>query len=404
MGIKQFDAIKDYQEQLFTALATEDKEAQKEAWDNFTTGLQNDLEASNKDYLETLNEGIVDEKILVDRGLQRQLTSKERKWFNEAVEKQTIEGLDERFPETIVEDIYKDLTEEHPIISKVDTRTTNATIKYIYGVPKKQKAFWGRIPDDIRQILIGAFKELDLSVSKLSGFIAVPKGYYKLGPNWLANYVMTFLREVMSATLEEAIINGTGDLQPIGMMRKLSGAVDSVYPEKQKQKVTDFTPKTLAGIRAMLAQEKVDNGEVEVLVNPKTYWEKLYPSLAFQTQNGAWITTQLPTGEKISTSQAVPEDTLILGVMKNYLLAMASNIEITSHPDTLAIEDMDLHIAKLFANGVAKDPNAFVVIDVAGVDGAKAIATDPEAEVKKQDTINSKKKTTKPASGGTAES
>lgn len=392
MSLKNFDFQEDgmmaARESLFEALRTSDEERQKVAFGEFLTALEENVSGQTKAYMEGVQAGFNDEAILAERGLRRALTTEERAFFAEAVQKQKVDGLDKRFPETIVEDIYRNLVQEHPIISLIDVQHGTVNTKFVYGDSTKKRAFWGGLPKDIEQILLDGFHELDISVAKLSGFIAIPKSYYALGPSWLANYVITFLKEVMSATLEEAIVNGDGDKKPLGMARKLSGDTGGKYPVKEKVVLSDFTPKALAGIRGSLAKAKTDNGEVVVLVNPTTYWAKVYPRLAFQTQNGQWITTTLPTGERIITTHAMPEDTLVFGMMKNYLLVVADDLEIQSYKETLAIQDMDLHIAKLFAKGIAKNENAFFVADIAGIEGATLATLEPAASIAKEDTIN----------------
>ena len=54
-----------------------------------------------------------------------------------------------------------------------------------------------------------------------------------LGPIWLDRYVREILAESMAIALEEAIVNGTGKDQPIGMMKDLKAAVtNGVYSDK----------------------------------------------------------------------------------------------------------------------------------------------------------------------------
>lgn len=392
MSLKNLDlqtpSMAEAREKLFAALRTDDAEEQKEAMNTFMIGLEASVNDQVKGYIAQHQDAMYDEAVLAERGLRRKLTSTERKFFAEAVEKQKIGGLDERFPETIIEDIYHNLTQEHPIISLVDVQEGTVKTKFVYGDSTKKRAFWGNIPSDIKQILLDAFNELDISASKLSGFIAIPKGYYELGPSWLANYVIVFLQEVMAASLEEAIVNGDGKGQPLGMMRKLSGDTGGVYPEKTPIVLADLKPKSLASIRAALAKAKTDNGVVSVLVNSTDYWSKLFPNLAYQTQAGVWVTTQLPTGDQIITSHAVPDNRMIFGVLSNYLLVTASSVEITEYKETLAIEDMDLHIAKFFGKGIAKNENAFFVADISTMEGATIPNLDATAVVKSEDTIN----------------
>lgn len=376
-------------QKMYDALGSDNDAEIKEAFEGFSASLAKEVASQTKTDLEGQFASSTEEAIMASRGTRKALTPNEKKFFAEAVEKQTVEGLDNAFPTTVIEDVMKDLTTEHPILAAIDTRYTTAAIKYIYGDPAQQTAYWDVIPADIRQILIGTFKEIDMTVSKLSGFIALPKGYFQLGPAWLANYVTTFLREVMEASLEKAVVNGDGKLKPIGMMRKLSGAVDGVYPAKDEVAITDLTPQSIAGPRALLAQEKMLNGQLSLVVNPVTNATKIAPNLFFQnTETGTWAQIGLPFAINVVESYAVPEGKAILGNLKNYLLAVAGNLNISTHPDTLAIEDMDLYIAKLFAAGVAKNPNAFVVLDVSGIDGVTVPTPEEPANLEKQDAIN----------------
>lgn len=374
---------------FFAVLGEQDESKLENATKEFSEGIADFMQAEAKSVTTELYSAMQDNQIMVNRGARRAITSAEMKFFNEAVEKQKIDGLDHVLPTTIIETIMTDLAKEHPILSAIDTRYTEGVIKYIYGDPAEETAYWSEIPADIRQILIGAFKTLDLSVSKLSGFIALPKGYFQLGPTWLANYVTTFLREVMQATLETAVVNGDGKLKPIGMMRKLSGAVDGVYPEKTAVAINDLSPLSLAGPRALLAQEKMLNGRIDFIVNPATNEAVVNPNLFFQnTVDGSWKQLPLPNSENVITSYAVPEGKAILGNAKNYILAVAGNLEITKYTETLAIEDMDLYVAKMFATGVAKNANAFVVLDLSGIDGVTVPTADDAPTVTKQDTFS----------------
>lgn len=393
MAIKLGDKVKSNLENasqaMYAALNSDDEKQQQEAFNNYSIALAESMKSEVQNEVFRFETGRMDENIMAKRANRFQLTSDEKKFFAEAVEKQTVEGLDEVFPKTIIETIMEDLSQEHPLLSEIDTRYTEAAIKYIYADHAEATAFWDVIPADIRQILIGSFKSLDIAVAKLSGFIALPKGYFQLGPNWLAQYVITFLREVMAATLEVAVVNGDGKVKPIGMMRRLSGSTDGVYPEKTPVEINELTPMSLGGPRALLAQEKMLNGQISFVANPVTLETKINPNLFFQNEtDGSWRKLPLPNGEKIVPSYAVPEGRAIIGNLKNYLLAVAGDVEIKKYEETLAIEDMDLFIAKMFSNGLAKNPNAFVVLDVSGIQGVTVPDADGKADVVKQDTIN----------------
>lgn len=380
-GIKNLDekktiTLEDARQGLFNALRQDDPKEQEEAFNNFTAALQSDIMNEARYTMRQIEEGKADEKILEARGTITPLTSTEKKYFNAVIERGGFENVDELFPTTIIQDVFSKIKTEHPILSKIDSKYVGAMLEYIFAKPNTAKAFWGPICEDIKQMILAGFEHVDLGSSRLSGFVAVCKGMLELGPNWLARYVIELMYEIMAVELEEAVINGDGNNKPIGMMRKLSRAVDSVYPEKSPITLSDLSAKSLAGIRAALAKAKLDDAGTVLIVNPVSYWSKIFPNTVFQTDNGTWVSDRLATGEEILKSYAVPEDKLIIGNPSNYFLGISGDVRIDEYDQTLAIEDMQLYIAKFFGYGIPKDPNAFFVADIATVEGA----TIPELE------------------------
>lgn len=371
--MKNLDNIKnleDARKELFEAMMSEDAEKQEVAFTNFTEALQEDIMNKANEKIKNIGNEYNDKQILINRGIMKPLTSTEMKFFNEVVERKGFEGVKSAFPVTIIQDVFKKLKTEHPLLSKIDMVDTTGLAKYIFAKPNKATGFWGPICEDIKQMIIAAFEEVDLDSSRLSGFVAVCKGMIELGPEWLAEYIITLIYEIMSTSLEIAVVAGDGKNKPIGMIKKLSGAVDSVYPDKDKVTLSELDYNSLVGIRAALAKAHLDGAGVSVLVNPVSYWSKLFTALVLRTPEGEFVRDRLSTGEEIIESYAVPEDTLVIGNPANYFLGVSGDVRIDKYTETLAIEDMDLYIAKFYGFGVAKDPNAFFVADIAGVKGA----------------------------------
>ena len=366
---------------FFDALRDGSEEDQIKALEGVINMIQEDIMSKANEQMELIGAEYTDDRILAERGIMKPLTTAEKKYFNAVIERGGFDGVEELFPTTIVQDVFRDLRQSHPILSRVDAKNTTALAKFIFADPTQATAFWGPICEDIRQMIIEGFKVVKLESSRLSGFVVICKGMLELGPAWLAQYVTEVIREIMATSLELAIVDGTGENQPIGITKQLSGAVDSVYPDKPKVELDDFEPASLAGIRAALAQAKTDNGEVVILVNPLTYWAKVFPNLAFQANDGRWVLDVLPTGETIIQSHAVPEDTLIWGVLKNYFLGISGEVRIDRYDQTLAIEDLELFIAKFYGYGIAKNRNAFFVADVTSVAGATIPSLEEEAVV-----------------------
>lgn len=368
--------------ELFNALKSDDSEVQEKAFADFTDALQSEIIERANNTIQNVGTEISDNQILVNRGIMRPLTSTEKKYFNAVVERKGFDNVNEAFPKTIIQDVFKHLKTEHPLLSKIDMKDTTALATYIFAKPNKATAFWGPICEDIKQMILEGFNEVNLQSSRLSGFVAVCKGMLELGPNWLAEYVTTLIYEIMATSLELAVVAGTGKNQPIGMIKKLSGATDSVYPDKDKITLTELNADSLVGVRAALAKAKLDDAGVAVLVNPVTYWAKVFKSLVLRTPDGEFVKDRLSTGEEIIPSYAVPEDTLVIGNPANYFLGVSGETRLDRYDQTLAIEDMELYIAKFYGYGLAKDPNAFFVADIKGVKGA----TVPELEEFKEAT------------------
>jgi len=374
---KTFDESK---ANLMAALNSGDEKLQQEAFEGFLVSMRDNLANEVKTELGKLEVSARDEEILVARGTLPALTSEERKYFAAAVEKKGFDNIQEEvFPKTIMDQVFKDITEKHPLISEVNSINTQGIVKWIKSQSNKEaRGYWGQITDDIKQIILNGFESVEIDTRKLSGFVAVPKAYFDLGPAWLAKFVTMTIYEIFAVTLEEAIVNGDGKDKPIGMMMQLSGAVDGVYPEKPAKAVTDFDAKSMAGFRAALAEAKTDNGQISLVVHPETYWLKVFPLLNYRKPEGQYINDILPTGERIVKTYAVPKDKAILGNLKNYDIFYAGHTSLKRYDQTLAIEDMDLFIYRTFVMGMANDPNAFFVLDLSGVDGATKVELEEE--------------------------
>lgn len=366
-------------EQFLTSLREGDADQQKQAFAKLTE----EIEAGYRARIEAIEAKFgkeADEEILVKRGILQPITSEARKYYTAAIERGGFEGIGAAFPQDEFEFILNKIKTEHPLISRIDAKDTKGLAKFLFANEGAIKGYWGPICEDIKQLVLKGFKEVDVSAARLSGFIPVCKGMLLLGPVWLAQYVRDLMMEAMALSLEEAIINGTGKDQPIGMMHKLSGATDGVYPPKKAKALKSLEPKNMASIRAALAKARMDKDHVCLIVNPVTYWLKVFPSLAFRADSGDWVLDRLASGEEIIQSYAVPEDKIVVGDPQNYFLGVGGQTELNLYKETLAIEDMDLYIAKFYGYGLPKDPNAFFVIDASGIAGETIAESEAWAE------------------------
>lgn len=267
-----------------------------------------------------------------------------------------------------------------------------------------QEAAWGSLCAEIVKELTAGFKEVNTTLFKLSAFLPVCKAMLDLGPEWLDNYVRSVLYEALANGMEAGFVAGDGNGKPIGMNRQVGDGVTvtgGVYPEKEAIAITDLYPETVGALLARLAVDpkgktrKVQN--VLLVVNPVDYYRKLMPATTVATTDGGYRNDVLPYPMTMVQSPSLPEGKAILGLGKRYFAAAGTatkgKIEYSDHYHF--VEDERMYIVKAYANGMPKDANAFLVLDISGlkptllravlIDQAAVAAVDateePESEV-----------------------
>ena len=254
-------------------------------------------------------EGILselDKEIMSKRGFD--LTAEEREFYNEVIDGDGFEGTEKMLPATIFDRVFDNLRKNHPLLSKIDFKNTTAVTEWITRNSEAEAAWWGALTDDILKKLSAAFKKEDTDLYKLSAYMPVAKAMLDLGPAWLDRFVRELLYESIALALEMAIVDGTGDGEPIGMNRDLEGAVvEGVYPKKTAQSLADLEPITLGNkIMAPLTKEgERAVPEALILVNPLDYWERIFAKTTFLTADKSYVYGVLPIPAEIIQSVAV---------------------------------------------------------------------------------------------------
>lgn len=325
-----------------------------------------------------------DQRILSDRGV-RQLTSTEKHYYQALIEamksqnpKQAVENLDVVMPETIIDQVFVDLRTNHPLLSKIQFVSVTGLTRMMMNTNGYQKAAWGKLCAKIIEELTSGFKEVDVTLDKLSAFLPVCKAMLDLGPAWLDRYVREVLYEALANGLEDGIINGTGKDMPIGMMRQVGDNVTvqgGVYPEKIAVKVTKFDNIQLGKQAAILAindkgQSRVVSGLIMV-VNPSDYYSKVLPASQYPAPGGGYVSA-LPFPIEIIQSPAVPVNKAVFGMSRLYF--MGSGIEnggrILYSDEYRFLEDERVYLIKMYGHGFAVDNNCFIVFDISNLQPA----------------------------------
>lgn len=326
-----------------------------------------------------------DVAILNGRGV-RQLTSDETKYYQAVIEamkssnpKQALTDLDVVMPKTVIDRVFEDLKEQHPLLDEINFQNTSGLIEMYMNTDGVELASWGSLTATITKELASGFKKVNMSLKKLSAFLPVCKAMLDLGPAWLDQYARTILSEAIYNGLEKGIIAGTGKDEPIGMMKKVGDDVSvtgGAYPDKDAIKVTKLDAKTYGELIAKMAKtpkgktRTVDH--VIMVVNPVDYFQKVMPGTTIMTPTGTYTNNVLPYPTVLIQSTQVPEGKAVLGLGNKYFMGIgtAKSGKIEYSDEYHFLEDERVYLTKLYGHGEPLDNNAFLVLDISKLEPA----------------------------------
>lgn len=313
------------------------------------------------------NEQQWDATALAARGI-RPLTTEEKKFYNEAIEVQSFDGVSELVPPTVYNRVFEDLAIEHPLLSKVNFQTVGATTQWVVRKEGATTGFWGDVCEEIKEMIDHGFETIEQGLYKFSGFLVVCKAMFEIGPEWLDRYVRAFLTEIIATELENVIVNGTGNKQPIGMIRDLEGAVVAgVYPVKTPIELVDFSAQTI-GTQFLAPTTKGGTRRytgVTLIINPFDYAAKLFAYGAKRKDDGSWTFDNFGIpGLEVIQSPSVPLNRLIVGKPKDYFMGIVAKAKLESTDVLRMIEDQRLYLIRQLANGRPLDADSFTVFDI----------------------------------------
>ena len=368
------------QNRMAEAIKNDDTQAFAQTFDEFTNMLQEAVLAEAHGLVST-----IDNQILAGRGV-RVLTSAEREYYQKVIDamkspnpKQALSEFDAVLPKTVIDAVFEDIIEEHPLLSLIDFQNADALVQYLYSSMDGQfKAVWGKLCSSIAGEQIAKFKVLNFGQNKLSAFIPVCKAMLDLGPEWLDRYVRTILYEAIANGLEDGIINGRGThesigiYEPIGMIRNPDQIGRSGHEAKAAIPISDFSPETYGGLIAQLAMGPNNLyravSEVILICNPVDYYTKVAPASMYQQGDGTWV-NRFPFPTRVVQSAWVAPDTAVLGIARRYLAVLGTGRDgrIEYSDEYRFLEDERVYLIKLYGTGCPKDNTSFLYLDISGV-------------------------------------
>lgn len=364
---------------LSEALKNDDHEAAAKALQSMQESICGMIEAEFEQY-----NGITDIAVLQQRGL-RALTSEETAWYQKFIgavkdgAKQEITNLTAAMPITIIDRVIDDMKQAHPLLHELNIQNAAGAQKIIMnGIQMASKlGSWGPITSAITEQLAGEIKVVDVTVSKYTAYIPIPKDFvrfnFSFAPMWVDQYIRIMLSECVAFGLEKGAITGTGKNEPIGMDRDITSSTNNVHPQKTAKAISNFEEDYAAEVAEMVND---DNGntrmipQVLMIVNPKDYIKKIrrwQHTLVYGTGPVDVIDNTYPT--KVVQSVFVPENKAIVGIAMNYFMAInGGQSGIIEYDDSNQfLEDNRVYTTRVYGHGQPVDNMSFKVLDISKV-------------------------------------
>ena len=372
---------------LAAAMKSGDESKIQEAWNEFHNSVVEQVKADFAEVQESK-----DAAVLAQRGY-RQLTSKETAWYQKLIEalrssnpKQAFTAIigsdneDDLMPTTIIEDVYKHLRDEHPLLKAINFQYVGYITKWILNDHSAQNAVWGKITDEIIKEITSSFKVIDIDQNKLSAYAIVEMGMLDLGPTFLDGYVRAVLAEAIFAGLEEAIVAGTGVNMPIGLKKDIHEGVSysssTGYPDKEKIVVKSFAPAEYGALVARMAV--TENGrrrkfaKVGLIVNMVDYLTKVMPATTVLNAEAKYVNNLFPFPTTVYISNEVDDGEAILFLENEYFMGMggSKNGVIEYSDEYKFLEDQRVFKVKQYGAGSAYDNTSALYLDISGLNPA----------------------------------
>ena len=379
-NLKQKDAAIALQQAM-----TEGKEEDiQQAWVGFQQSIVDTVKADFAEYSMTQ-----DKTILSQRGY-RQLTNAEEKYYEKFIEASKSPNPKQAFielsslpegimPETIIEDVFKELVDEHPLLDKINFNYAKYMTKWVLNDHTLDTAVWGELNSEITKQITSAFKIVDITQNKLSAFAAIPLDMLDLGPTFLDAYIRAVLKDAILCGLEKAIVDGTGKNQPIGLTRDVSEDVSvsaGVYPPKTPIAVTSFTPAEYGKLLAKMAKNEKGRmrkfGKVLLICNQEDYLTKIMPATTVQNTSGTYINNLFPFPTDVTISNELETGKAVICLPEEYFMCIGGAKEgvITYSDEYKFLEDMRYYKIKTYGAGKAYDDTVSILLDITGLNPA----------------------------------
>ena len=322
-------------------------------------------EAQHQDLIEQLqveNEAFKANSQLNEKLGLRALSKNEKSFYEKLINQSVTVKQGDVFPTELIDNTLASVKEASDTLKLV--QMAPAGVKKWLVAEKTGTASWAGLTDALTAELTATINSINIEVNKLYVLLVVPKAIRELALPFVDKYFSAILAEAMHDGLVDGYLNGNGKVAPIGIFKQI-GAVNTDSTHKDKtvsSTITGFSPKQLAPVKKTLSNSGTRKvNKLYLIANPSDVYEYVEPALYYQGANG-YISTSRTEIEVIEEPMC-PKGKAAFTLDQMYVLGMDS-IKVDEYKETKALEDANVLIGKVYANGRATDDNTAFIFDV----------------------------------------
>ena len=289
--------------------------------------------------------------------------SKEEESFYEKFKdiKQAITGAQiDLIPTSIVDLTLENVKATEPVLKLITF--TPAGVKRWITAERTGAYSWSGLTEELKGALSANVKGLVTDLGKLDAYLIIPKAIRELSYQFIDKYFMAILSEALRDGIAYGYLQGTGKEQPIGIYKQIDKTdEDGTHKDKTvNTDLTKFTPKGLAAAKVYLSNngKRVVN-KIYVICNPEDEANYVAPAIYDAEGN---LVSSFKNLEVIPCTEN-PKGKAALTLEGKYTMGI-TEVKINEYKETLATDDADLIVGKVYANGRAAADNVAYIFDV----------------------------------------
>ncbi len=273
---------------------------------------------------------------------------------------EVLKGTEFLIPQYFVNRINQKIGNYSKLYDKVTVLRVGTPSRIVYNAGGF-KAVWTEKCASLTEMKGAEIKTVDLDAYKLGGYVSLCRPLIETDTYVsIADYIENEIARAMAKELDNAILNGTGEKQPTGIVKALESQND--------QKVTANSVLALLGAFAKIGGDDVEIDSTLAVMSRETFYTHILPETYGKNHAGALVVANedsfvLPNGAKVVLSDKTAKDSVVIGDFKNgYVLAERQAVRLEKSEHVKFIEDNTVFKGTALYDGNILNPKYFAIV------------------------------------------